>query len=92
MLKYTPCRARRLRLRYRIPLSELAQAAGVSIQLINKIELERERQTPAHERLLRDAFAAVIDCRRTQLDALEGELAQCGGLFQTIVEGDDYGL
>ena len=45
MLNYTPCRARRLRLRYRIPLSELAQAAGVSIQLINKIELERERQT-----------------------------------------------
>lgn len=60
MLNYTPCRARRLRLRYRIPLSELAQAAGVSIQLINKIELERE-------------------------------LAQCGGLFQTV-EGDDYGL
>lgn len=92
MLNNASCRARRLRLRYRIPLSELAKAAGVSIQLINKIELERERQTPAHERLLRNAFAAVIECRRTQLDALERELAQCGGLFQTIVEGDEYGL
>jgi len=60
MLNYTPCRARRLRLRYRIPLSELAQAAGVSIQLINKIELERERQTPAHEKLLRNAFTLII--------------------------------
>lgn len=69
MLNYTPCRARRLRLRYRIPLSELAQAAGVSIQLINKIELERERQTPAHEKLLRNAFTLIIECRRTQLDA-----------------------
>ena len=91
MLNYTPCRARRLRLRYRIPLSELAQAAGVSIQFINKIELERERQTPAHEKLLRNAFTLIIECRRTQLDALERELAQCGGLFQTV-EGDDYGL
>lgn len=92
MLNDASCRARQLRLRYRIPLSELAKAAGVSIQLINKIELERERQTTAHERLLRDAFVTVIECRRTQLDALERELAQCDGLFQTIEEGDEYGL
>ena len=91
MLNYTPCRARRLRLRYRIPLSELAQAAGVSIQLINKIELERERQTPAHEKLLRNAFAIIIRCRRAQLDALEQELAQCSSLFQTV-EGGTHGL
>lgn len=91
MPNYKPCRARALRTRYRIPLSELAGAAGVSAQLISKIELERERQTPAHEQMLRNAFAAVIHRRRTQLDALETELAGCGGLFQTI-EGDDYGI
>ena len=70
------CRARALRLRYRIPLSELARAAGVSIQLVSKLELERERQTPTHETLLRNAFAAVIRRRRAELDALEQDLAR----------------
>lgn len=91
MPNYIPCRARALRTRYRIPLSELAGAVGVSAQLISKIELERERQTPAHERMLQNAFTAIIHRRRAQLDALETELAECGGLFQTI-EGDDYGI
>lgn len=91
MPNYKSCQTRVLRTRYRIPLSELAGAAGVSTQLISKIELERERQTPAHERMLRNAFAAIIHRRRAQLDALEMELAECGGLFQTI-EGDNYGI
>ena len=91
MPDHIPCRARALRLRCRIPLPELAGAAGVSPQLISKIELERERQTPAHERMLQNAFAVIIHRRRAQLDALETELTQGGGLFQTI-EGDDYGI
>ncbi|MCM1233118.1 MAG: helix-turn-helix transcriptional regulator [Ruminococcus flavefaciens] len=88
---YDPCLARALRLRYKISLSELAQAAGVSVQLISKIELEPERQTPAHEKMLRDAFAGIIVRRRAQLNALEKELAERGGLFQTV-RGDEYGI
>lgn len=91
MKGHAPCRVRALRLRYGVTLSELAGACGVSTQLISKIELERERQTPAHELMLRNAFIAIIDRRRARLDALETELARCGGLFQTT-EGDEYGI
>ena len=91
MEKHVPCRARALRLRYGISLAELADAAGLSPQLISKIELEPQRQTPGHEKRLKRAFAALIDRRRARLDALERELIDCGDLFQTM-EGDDYGL
>ncbi len=91
MLNYVPCQARALRIRYRIPLSELARAAGVSMQLISKMELEQKCQTPAHERMLQDAFAAIIERRRMELDALEQELSRCGGLFRTV-QGDEYGI
>lgn len=92
MKDFAPCRARALRLRYGISLSELAGAMGISIQLVNKIELERERQTPGHEQALRRAFTVIIDRRRTQMDALEQELAGCGGLFQTINGDDEHGI
>ena len=91
MEKHIPCRVRARRLRYGIPLAELAGAAGLSPQLISKIELEQERQTPGHEKGLRRAFAIIIDRRRAQADALEAELTECGGLFQTM-EGDEYGI
>ena len=91
MEKHVPCRARALRLRYGISLAELADAAGLSPQLISKIEREPQRQTPGHEKRLKRAFAALIDRRRARLDALETELAGCGGLFQPT-EGDKYGI
>ncbi len=91
MLNYVPCQARALRIRYRIPLSELARAAGVSMQLISKIELEQKCQTPAPERMLQNAFTAIIERRRMELDALEQELSRCGGLFRTV-QGDEYGI
>lgn len=91
MEKHVPCRARALRLRYGISLAELADAAGLSPQLISKIELEPQRQTTGHEKRLKRAFAALIDRRRARLDALETELAGCGGLFQPT-EGDEYGI
>ena len=91
MEKHVPCRARALRLRYGISLAELADAAGLSPQLISKIELEPQRQTPGPEKRLKRAFAALIDRRRARLDALETELAGCGGLFQPT-EGDEYGI
>lgn len=88
MERYEICRARALRQRCGITVQELACAAGVSSQLISKIELEPERQTPAHERLLRDAFFTLIHCRRIQLRALEQELNSGGSLFQTERGGD----
>lgn len=50
MEKHIPCRARALRLRYGIPLAELAGAAGLSPQLISKIELNRNARPPAMKR------------------------------------------
>ncbi len=90
MEKHIPCCARALRLCYGISLAELAEAAGISPQLLCKIELEPRRQTPGHEKRLKRAFALLIDRRRARLDALERELADCGGLFQPM-EGNDYG-
>ena len=69
---------RALRLRHGIPLRELAQAAGVSVQLISAIELEKERWTPGNEELLQKAFAAVAVRRREQLDDLEKDLELYG--------------
>jgi len=92
MEPFVPCWARALRLRYGIPLPEMAGAMGVSPQLVSKIELERDRQTPGHEQAMRRAFAVIIRRRRAQLDALERELAGCGGLFQTINGDDEYGI
>ena len=91
MEKHIPCCTRALRLRYWISLAELAEAAGISPQLLCKIELEPRRQTSGHEKRLKRAFALLIDHRRARLDALETELAGCGGLFQPT-EGDEYGI
>ncbi len=90
MEQHILCRVRALRLRYGISLAELADAAGISPQLVCKIELEPRRRTPGHEKKLRRAFALLIDRRRARLDALETELAEGGGLFQPV-EGDEYG-
>ena len=86
----TDCRA--LRLRYGISHLELAQAAGVSRQLISKIELEPSRQTPGHEKLLQAAFAAAAAQRRARLEALERDLERWQGkLFQPEKGEDGYG-
>ena len=92
MESYEICRARALRQRCGITVQELACAAGVSSQLISKIELEPERQTPAHERLLRNAFFTLIQCRRIQQRALEQELNSGGSLFQTEEGGEHHGI
>ena len=84
------CRA--LRLRYGISHLELAQAAGVSRQLISKIELEPSCQTPGHEKLLQAAFAAAAARRRARLEALERDLERWEGkLFQPEKGEDGYG-
>lgn len=87
MEKRNVCRA--LRLRYRISHSELARAAGVSKQLISKIELEPSRQTPGHERLLHAAFTTAAAQRRARLEALERDLERWEGKLFQPEEGED---
>ena len=91
MLEYHVCRMRELRRRRGITLAELAKAAGVSRQLINRIELEGDRQSPGHEVLIRRAFAAVIASRRAQLDVLERDLAASTSLFIPASEVQENG-
>lgn len=81
---------RTLRLRHGISLRELAQAAGVSAQLISAIELEEGRWTPGNKEMLQRAFAAVAVRRREQLDALEKDLERYGTQeFEPAKENDN---
>lgn len=81
------CRARALRLRHGIPIRELAEAAGVSVQLISKIELEPERQTPGHAALLANAFETIIRQKQKQtLRLAEDFAASRGRLFSYEME------
>ena len=91
MCEHHICRARELRLRYGISQAELAQAAGVSRQLITQIELEADRQSRGHEAMLRRAFAAVIASRRGQLASLERELTEIPQLFSLTEEVSERG-
>ena len=91
MCEHHICRARELRLRYGISQAELAQAAGVSRQLITQIELETDRQSRGHEAMLRRAFAAVIAARRARLASLERELTEIPQLFSLTEEASEHG-
>lgn len=91
MSEYRMCRMGQLRLRSGISQAELARAAGVSRQLIGKIELG-ECRSKGHEKMLRRAFASVIASRRAQLDALEYDLAQNDSLFSPSKEEDQDGF
>ena len=52
---------------YGISQADLANAAGVSRQLISLIELDTASQSKGHEALIRRAFSAVIASRRRRL-------------------------
>ena len=64
MAEQNMCRMTQLRLRYGISQADLANAAGVSRQLISLIELDTASQSKGHEALIRRAFSAVIASRR----------------------------
>ena len=65
MAEQNMCRMTQLRLRYGISQADLANAAGVSRQLISLIELDTASQSKGHEALIRRAFSAVIASWRT---------------------------
>ena len=85
------CLAHALRLRYGITNPELARAVGVSKQLICKIQLEPERQTPGHEALLERAFEAVIRQRQEQALRLAEDFAASRGRLYFTGEEDHFG-
>lgn len=53
MAEQNMCRMTQLRLRYGISQADLANAAGVSRQLISLIELDTASQSKGHEALIR---------------------------------------
>ena len=66
MAEQNMCRMTQLRLRYGISQADLANAAGVSRQLISLIELDTASQSKGHEALIRRAFSAVIAQKDTE--------------------------
>ena len=92
MIEQNMCRMTQLRLRYGISQADLANAAGVSRQLISLIELDTASQSKGHEALLRRAFAAVIESRRMALDSLARELDTTTWLFSMSKEDDEHGF
>ena len=69
----TTTRLRILRLKYRIPLSELQKYCGFSYQYISQLELGNTGRTVRNERALSKAMKEVISNRRTAEDRLEQE-------------------
>ena len=91
MIQQKMCRMTQLRLRYGISQEELAKAAGVSRQLISRIELEHECQSSGHEAMIRRAFAEVIASRQMALAHLEQDLEHIPWLFSMSKEEDKSG-
>lgn len=85
------CLAHALRLHYGVSNAELARAVGVSKQLICKIQLEPERQTPGHAALLERAFEAVIQERHVQARRLAEDFSASRGRLYVTVEEDHFG-
>ena len=82
---------RSLRLRYKIRLDELAQAAGVSHQYISDLELEKRPATPGDRRLVERAFEIVVQKRKEQVDRLAEECSAGRSCFLDPIkeEGTD---
>jgi transcriptional regulator with XRE-family HTH domain len=74
-------RIRDLRLKYGIPLRELSERAGISVQQLSRLELGTVAVTAHQEQRLRTALMCLVTDRRAALDALETELRQYSGLL-----------
>ena len=80
-------RCRLFRQRHRISLSELAAAAGVSVQRISQLELMERPLTPHGQALLRRAIeAALLHRRAGATAALREYLAARDSLFVPAAE------
>ena len=80
----------RLRCRYHIPLSELADASGCSNQYISCVELRTMRATKRLSEKMDQAMEALIANRKQELLLLEADfLKYRGRLLELAEEGLD---
>lgn len=78
-----------LRLRHNIPLSELASAAGISVQHLSRLELGVVNPTVRQEQKVNDAMSRLICNRQTKILELERDyLSHQGNLLQVTEESE----
>lgn len=78
---------RDLRMKYKIPLSALAGAAGISVQHLSRLELGAVNKTPYAEEKIADALRSLICTRRKALLSLEQDfLLYRGRLLEPMEE------
>lgn len=82
----TTTKLRALRLKYGIPLDELAKQSGVSNQQFSRLELGTVRRTIHKEQLVEAALLGVIAARKAALTELERECHVCRGKLLTPME------
>ena len=93
MAEQNMCRMTQLRLRYGISQADLANAAGVSRQLISLIELDTASQSKGHEALIRAGpfpLSSLPGGRR--LDGLAHELDARPVAISMSKEDDEHGF
>lgn len=84
MLTITKLRA--FRMKYGIPLDELAKQGGVSNQQFSRLELGTAKRTIHREQLVEAALFGVIAARRSALTELEQECHTYRGKLLTPME------
>ena len=77
---------RNLRMKYKIPLSALAGAAGISIQHLSRLELGIVTRTPYTEDKITNALRSLICTRRKELLSLEQDYLLCRGRLLESME------
>ena len=82
----TITRLRILRFQHRITLPELAKAAGVSSQQLNRLELCLAKPTPYQEERISEALDKLITDRKSALVDLEHDYWLHKGRFLEALE------
>lgn len=83
---------RLLRMKHHIPLAELAEAAGVSVQRVNQLELDMAYHPRKAAQTLDLAFCTVIAQRARELDALRLDFMRHRDSLMEAVEETNYEL
>ena len=88
----TTTNLRILRLKYRITLNELAEAAGVSNQHLSYLERGETRASPEQQEKMAKAFAKLIEERDSSLYALSDDFIAYRDCLLTPmeVESDEF--
>lgn len=82
----TTTRLRILRFQHKITLAELAEAAGVSFQQLNRLELCLASPTPYQEERISGALDRLITERKSALVELEHDYLLHKGKFLETME------